>query len=137
MKLTIYHDGQFFIGLIEIISKNRYKAYRYTFGKEPKDQEVLDFVNKDLLKFIETHNQQGILIQQKQRKKLNPKKIQRKVAKEMKQRSISSKAQEALKAEYEERKKEKAVISKQLKEEQKKYIRSIKVQKAKDKHKGR
>lgn len=52
MKLTIFYDGQFYIGLIEQISENKYKAYKYTFGNEPKGHEVLDFVNKNLLDFI-------------------------------------------------------------------------------------
>lgn len=60
MKLTIYYDGQFYIGLVEIVSENKLKAYRYIFGKEPKDQEVLNFVNTKLLKLIQDHNQKGI-----------------------------------------------------------------------------
>ncbi|WP_238942084.1 YjdF family protein [Bacillus sp. REN10] len=138
MKLTICFDGQFYVGLIENISENKYKAYRYIFGNEPKDQEVLDFVNKDLLDFIKQHDKHdGIHIHQNQKKKINPKRLQRIVAKEMKQPSISSKAQEALKAEYELRKKEKSVSNKRLKEERRKYIREIKVQKSKNKRKGR
>ncbi|MEQ6353401.1 DUF2992 family protein [Lysinibacillus sp. M3] len=66
MKLTICYDGQFYIGLIENIPENKYKAYRYIFRKEPKDQEVYDFVNTNLLDFIK-HNDKhsGIPIQQK------------------------------------------------------------------------
>ncbi|MGN7942282.1 YjdF family protein [Virgibacillus sp. 6R] len=137
MKLTIYYDGQFYIGLIEIVSENKLKAYRYIFGKEPKDQEVLDFVNRHLIRLIESKEQIGITIQQKTQKKLNPKRMQRKVSKELKQFSVSSKAQEAIKAEYEQRKKEKSAENKQLGEEKKAYIRNAKVQKAKNKHKGR
>lgn len=138
MKLTIYYDGQFYIGLIEHISKNKYKAYRYIFGNEPKDQEVFDFVNKNLLDFINNNDKHdGIPIQQNKGKKINPKRLQRKVAKELKKPSISTKAEEALKAEFELRKKEKSVTCKRLKEERKEYIRKIKVQKSKNKHKGR
>jgi hypothetical protein len=138
MKLTVYHDGQFYIGLIQIISKRKFKAYRYTFGKEPKDQEVLDFVLKHLINFIEIHDQKGVsIVQSKLFKRVNPKRLQRRAAREMKQPKISTKAQEALKAEHEYRKKEKQVTSKRLREEKKAYIRKIKVQKAKSRHKGR
>jgi len=137
MKLTIYYDGQFYIGLIEIVSENKLKACRYIFGKEPKDQEVLDFVNRKLLRVIESNQQIGIPICQKSQKKINPKRIQRKVSKELKQCSVSSKAQEAIKAEYEQRKKAKSAKNKQLREEKRTYIRNCKVQKAKNKHKGR
>ncbi|WP_246092747.1 YjdF family protein [Terrilactibacillus laevilacticus] len=118
------------------MSGNRIKAYRYIFGKEPKDQDVLDFVNKRLLKLIDTHKQCGIPIEKRHKKK-NSKKLQRKVAKELKKRSISTKAQEALKDEFETSKKEKAENDKQLKEDKKAYIRKIKVQKAENKHRGR
>ena len=138
MKLTIFYNGQFYIGLIESISENKYKAYQYIFGNEPKDQEVLDFVNKDLLDLIKNNDKHdGIPIQQIKVKKINPKRLQRKVAQELKKPSISSKAEEALKAEMQLRKKEKSVTCKRLKEERKEYIRNIKVQKSKNKHKGR
>ncbi|WP_445480570.1 YjdF family protein [Lysinibacillus irui] len=137
MKLTIYFDGQFYIGLIENISENKYKAYRYVFGNDPKDHEVLDFVNKNLFDFIKNDKHGGISIKQDKVKKINPKRLQRKVAKELKKPSISTKAEEALKAEFELRKKEKTVTSKRLKEERKEYSRNIKVQKSKNKHKGR
>ncbi|MGE7951327.1 YjdF family protein [Lysinibacillus xylanilyticus] len=138
MKLTICYDGQFYIGLIENISENKYKAFKYIFGNEPKDQEVFDFVNMNLLDFIKNNEKHdGIPIQQKKVKKINPKRLQRKVAKELKKPSISSKAEEAIKAEIELRKKEKSVTCKRLKEERKNYIRNIKVQKSKNKHRGR
>lgn len=138
MKLTILHDGQFYIGLIESISENKYKAYKYIFGNEPNDHEVLDFVNKNLLDFINKNDKHdGVSIQQNKVKKINPKRLQRKVAKELKKPSISSKAEEALKAEMALRKKEKSVTCKRLKEERKEYIRNIKVQKSKNKHRGR
>lgn len=137
MKLTIYYDGQIYIGLIENISENKYKAYRYIFGNEPKDQEVFDFVKNILLEFIKNDKHGGIPIKQNKVKKINPKRLQRKVAKELKKPSISTKAEEALKAEIELRKKEKSVTCKRLKEERKEYIRNIKIQKSKNKHKGR
>lgn len=137
MKLTIYFDGQFYIGLIENKTVNTLKAYRHFFGKEPTDHEILEFIYYELQDLIDKHEQQGISVKKDSSKKINPKRLQRKVAKEMKKSSISSKAQEALKAEYEHRKKEKAFVNKRLKEERKDYIRRIKIQKSKDKHKGR
>jgi hypothetical protein len=137
MKLTVYYDGQFYVGLIEVVAGRTLSAYRYTFGKKPKNQAVLDFVNRHLLNFIATHHQQGISVQARWPKRVNPKRLQREAAREMKQRKISSKAQEALKAEYEQRKKKKQMTNKRLREERRAYIRAIKVQKAKNKHKGR
>lgn len=138
MKLTIYFDGQFYIGLVETVTDNTLKAYRHIFGNgEPKDQEVLEFVNRDLLLLIQKHKQVGVTIDKKLKKKINPKKLQRSVSKELKQPFISSKAQEAIKKDYEQRKKVKLTRNKQLREEQKQHKRDIKIQKAKRKHRGK
>lgn len=137
MKLTIYYDGQFYIGLVEIKTGNTLKAYRHLFGKEPKDQDILEFVNHELLNLIENHEQKGVSIKKDSQKKINPKRLQRKVSKELKQAGVSSKAQEAIKKEYEQRKKIKIVKNKQQREEHKQHKRNIKIQKAKKKHKGK
>lgn len=137
MKLSIFYDGQFYIGLVEIQSNNRLQAFRYIFGNEPKDQDVLDFIYNDLQGLIEMHEQNGISIKKSCRKKINPKRMQRQISKELQQRSISTKAQEALKADYEQRKKANQKRSKQAKEDELFHKRACRIQKAKDKHKGR
>ncbi|MFT9820340.1 DUF2992 family protein [Lysinibacillus sp. NPDC056185] len=82
MKLTIFNDGQFYIGLIEHTSENKYKAYKYTFGNEPKDQEVLDFVNNNLLDFIKNNDKHdGIPIQQVKMRKITLKGFKEKLQK--------------------------------------------------------
>ncbi|MEW6624901.1 MAG: DUF2992 family protein [Bacillota bacterium] len=49
MKLTVYHDGQFWIGVAEQIIDGKIKAIRHIFGAEPQDEEILNFVNNELL----------------------------------------------------------------------------------------
>lgn len=43
MKLTVYYDGQFWIGVIEVVIEGKLRAVRHLFGKEPKDSEVFAF----------------------------------------------------------------------------------------------
>ncbi|MEK5174333.1 YjdF family protein [Heyndrickxia sp. FSL W8-0496] len=137
MKLTIYYDGQFYVGLVETVSNHHLKAYRYIFGNDPKDHEVLDFIYQDLPRLIANQQQKGIPVEKKSLKKINPKRLQRMVSKELKQIGTSPKAQDAIKEEYTQRKKEKIIRNKQLKEEQKELKRKLKIQKKKNKHKGR
>jgi hypothetical protein len=40
MKLTIYHDGQYWVGVVEEQDQGKLKAARYIFGTEPKDEEI-------------------------------------------------------------------------------------------------
>ena len=42
--LTVFHDGQFWVGLAEHVEGGRYGAARIVFGAEPSDEEILRFV---------------------------------------------------------------------------------------------
>ena len=42
--LTVFHDGQFWVGLAERVEGGRYGAARIVFGAEPSDEEILRFV---------------------------------------------------------------------------------------------
>ena len=39
--LTVYHDGQFWVGLAEHVEDGRYGVARIVFGAEPSDEEIL------------------------------------------------------------------------------------------------
>ncbi len=137
MTLTIYYDGQFWVGVIEIQEKGRLKAYRYVFGTEPSDTEVLEFVNYRLYAVITKSTQLGIKEKRGVNKRINPKRLQRQVAKQMKQKGISTQAQEAIKEDIKRRKMEGKKLKKQRDADFKQKQWEIKKQKAKKKHKGR
>ena len=123
MKLTIFHDGQFFVGLIEYRLQQKSIFAKYTFGSEPDSETIFKFINQHLLKLISTSKVSTKT--KKAKNKINPKKLQRKVAKEQQKYPITTQSQRALKKEQELKKK----LSKKRK-------RKIKVIKAKEKHKG-
>ncbi|MCQ9285259.1 YjdF family protein [Priestia aryabhattai] len=137
MSLTIYHDGQFWIGIIEVVEGGKLKAFRYVFGAEPKDTEILDFIHHKLLNLINQSIHSGLDVKIKSNEKVNPKRLQRQVAKEVNKIGISTKAQEAMKQEYEEKKKSRKKKSKQYREELKEQKYLMKKLKAKAKHKGK
>lgn len=104
MELSIFHDGQFFIGLIEYKDGNKSKFAKYTFGTEPDDGEVFIFIEKCLLKLLENTK---ISVETKKKKdRVRPKRLQRQVAKEQKAPKDLTKAQSALKEEQELKKKQ-------------------------------
>ena len=137
MSLTIYHDGQFWVGIIEVVEDGKLRAFRYVFGTEPKDTEILDFIYYKLLNIINQSVHSGIDVEGKSDKKINPKRLQRQVAKERNKVGVSTKAEEAIKQEYEEKKKSKKKRAKQYREELKDQKYLMKKQKAKAKHKGK
>ena len=52
-KLTVYFDDPFWVGVFERIEDEKLSVCKVTFGAEPKDYEVLEFVlrNYSQLKF--------------------------------------------------------------------------------------
>lgn len=42
--LTVYHDGQFWVGRAEHVEGGRYGVGHTVFGAEPSDEEILRFV---------------------------------------------------------------------------------------------
>ncbi|HDR7946610.1 TPA: YjdF family protein [Bacillus toyonensis] len=134
MDLTVYHDGQFYVGIITHKEKGKLYGARYIFGMEPSDEEVLIFVNGPMLAYFQHVAKCGVDIKEKQRPK-NIKRIIREVAKEVNVKRFT-KAQEAISLSYELHKQEQKVQSKEKREAEKQRKRFIKVQKAKQKHRG-
>ncbi|USG64595.1 YjdF family protein [Brevibacillus ruminantium] len=137
MKLTVYHDGQFWVGVVEEIDNGKLKAGKWIFGSEPKDTEILEFIVQNSIFSIIDRLSQEVKVEDLQERRINPKRLARQVARELKAKGISSHAQEVLKLEHEQRKKEKRVTSRQQKEEDRERKREIRQQKAKAKHRGR
>ena len=53
-KLTVYFDDPFWVGVYERISDGLLKVCKITFGAEPKDYEVYEYLlrNWHLLRFV-------------------------------------------------------------------------------------
>ncbi|GAB6429832.1 MULTISPECIES: YjdF family protein [Bacillus] len=134
MDLTVYHDGQFFVGIITCKEKGKLYGARYIFGTEPSDEEILIFVTGPMLAYFQHFAKCGVEVKEKQRPK-NIKRIIRQVAKEVNVKRFT-KAQEAISLSYELHKQEKKVRSKEMREAEKQRRHLIKVQKAKQKHRG-
>lgn len=132
-KLTVYFDDPFWVGVFEHIENEKLSVCKVTFGAEPKDYEVLEFVlrNYSQLKF-------GPSVDVEVRKEAkNPKRKQREARNQSAQYSIGTKSQQALQQQREENKLMRKAISKQKKEAEKQRRYDLKQQKRKEKHKGR
>lgn len=136
MRLTVYFDGQFWAALIERENENGLSAGSYIFGSEPKDGEILEFVNKKVLSIIDRQTE-TIIHETKEVKKNNPKRMKRLAAKELKSNPVSTLSQLAVQKQLEKNKKEKKVILKKEKEEKINHKRELAAEKAKMKHRGK
>lgn len=135
MKLTIYHDGQFWVAVFEECVKGKLLAGRHVFGQEPKDEQVLAFIRYELSALLAKLSQ-GVTVQPLDVKKVNPKRLARLVAQELHSKGVSTYAQEAMRLEHEKRKRERKTVTRQQNEDMKKRKRELKIQKAKEKHRG-
>lgn len=140
MFLTIYFDGQFWMGLIECVDDahsgaSRLRVARHVFGPEPSDIEVLEFVQSRLLE-VASHATVEVAVERKLKAIRNPKQAAREAAKIMHQPIISTKAQQALQLQHEQNKQQRHECTKAEREAEEERRREIKREKAKQRHRG-
>ncbi|MCT4660363.1 MAG: YjdF family protein [Tissierellales bacterium] len=133
LKLSIIFEKPFWIGLFEFENSNCYEVAKITFGAEPKDGEILDFICKNFYKLNFSSQSTN---QISKPKKINPKKQQRDIQKICRPKGIGTKAQEALKKQHEENKAIRKKNKKNAKDHHKQYIYDLKQKKKKQKKKG-
>ena len=131
-KLTVYFEEPFWIGIFERIEDGKLSVAKVTFGAEPKDYEVQEYVQKYYfsLKFSPAVGTVAKDI------KRNPKRMQREAKKQMQEIGIGTKSQQALKLQQEQNKQERKVRSQEKKEAEKLRMFELKQQKKREKHKG-
>jgi Protein of unknown function (DUF2992). len=136
MRLIIFFDGQFWIGLVERITQSGFYTEKFIFGSEPKDGEILNFVNNELISRINIlpADMQSNVFEER---KINPKRLKKLARLEMAKSAVSTKSQDALRLKMEASKKQKNSLTKKQIEEKKQLKRNIAVLKKKQKHKGR
>lgn len=102
--LTVFHDGQFWVGLAERVEGRRYGVARIVFGAEPSDEEILRFVASEWEK-LSFFGGDSAKASEPAR---NPKRRAREASKALKRPAVSTKAQQALAAQREAMKRESA-----------------------------
>ena len=130
--LTVYHDGQFRVGLAEHDEDARYGVARIVFGAEPSDEEILQFVvgRWEKLSFF------GGKPTEASKPARNPKRRAREAAKALKQPTMSTKAQQALANQRETMKRESAQARRQRHVERTNARFEQRKLKRKQKHRG-
>ena len=130
--LTVYHDGQFWVGLAEHVEDGRYGAARIVFGAEPSDEEILRFVvgKWEKLSFF------GDKATETSKPAKNPKRRAREAAKALKRPAVSTKAQQALANQRETMKRESAQARSQRRVEKANARFEQRKLKRKQKHRG-
>ncbi len=132
ITLTVLFDAPFWVGVFERVENGRLTVAKVTFGAEPKDYEVHDFVLRHFrdLKFspavaAEEHHASD-----------NPKRRQRSARKQMQETGIGTKSQQALQLQLEASKVQRKQASREQREVEKQRQFDLKQQKRKEKRRG-
>lgn len=132
-KLIVFFEQPFWVGVFEKIAEGKISICKVTFGAEPKDNEVYDFI---IRKYYQLRFSSAVTTDLKTEKH-NPKRMQRDIKKQLQENGIGTKSQQALKLQYEQIKTEHKQFSKEQKEAKKQRLFELKQQKRKEKHRGR
>ena len=131
-KLTVFFEEPFWVGIFERVENGKLSVSKVTFGTEPKDYEIWEFVLKeyDRLQFSPS-----VEVTEKELTK-NPKKLQREIHKQMLDRGAGTKSQQALKLQQEQRKQQRKSKSREDKLAEETKMFDLKQKKKKEKHRG-
>ena len=131
-KLTIYFEDPFWVGVFERNENRKLSVAKVTFGTEPKDYDVLEFINRN---YYHLQFSPAVETVVKDTKK-NPKRAQRDAKKQTLETGIGTKSQLALKLQQEQNKQERKVRSREQRDAKSQRLYELKQMKKKEKHRG-
>ena len=132
-KLTVFFEEPFWIGVFERTENGKLSVCKVTFGAEPKDYDIWEFILKNYYKLKFSSNVETKIKQTAN----NPKRRQRNIRKQLQTSGIGTKSQQALQTQRELTKIETKQLHKKQRELEKQHQFDLKQKKRKEKHKGR
>lgn len=130
--LTVYFEDPFWVGVFERIQEGKLSVCKVTFGAEPKDYDVLEFI---LQHYDELVFSPAVKTEIRQTAD-NPKRRLRNARKQTEHKGIGTKSQQALKLQREEMKMEHHQISREHKDAEVQLRFEMKQRKKKEKRCG-
>lgn len=131
-SLTVFFEDPFWVGVFERVEGDRLSACKVTFGAEPKDYEVQEYV----LKHYSTLRFSAGVETGERKKADSPKRRQREASRQMQNTGIGTKSQMALQMQREAMKTERKQLSRAQREAEEQRRFELKQQKKKEKKRG-
>jgi hypothetical protein len=133
-RLYVFFEEPFWVGIFERVSSGKLSVCKVTFGTEPKDYEIQEYILKN---YYELRFSPSVDSDKEVKERVNPKRLQREVKKQIDNVGIGTKSQLALKLKQEQGKIKRKTSSREQREAEKQFQFELKQQKRKAKHKGR
>lgn len=131
-SLTVFFDEPFWVGVFERVDGGKLFVCKVTFGAEPKDYDVFEFILRRYYKLTFSPSVQTEVRQ----KADNPKRRLRNAGKQMERSGVGTKSQQALQKQREEMKTEHKQLSREKRDAEEKRRFEMKKQKKKEKKRG-
>ena len=133
-SLTVYFDPPFWVGLFQREDEDGCRVCKVTFGGEPKDQEVLDW----LLRHWRNLRFSPPVAGDREINRLpNPKRMRREARKATQAAGTGTKAQQALQLQREQMKIQRKADSKERREAEQERKLALRQEKRRQKRRGR
>lgn len=132
-QFTVFFADPFWVGVYERQCQGRLEVCKITFGPEPKDGEVQEYLmaNWRTLRFSPS-----LPSARPTERHINPKRKQREAKRQLQQEGVGTKAQQAIALQREEGKRTRKSASRAQKEEEKVRKHTLRQEKKKQKHRG-
>ena len=131
-SLTVFFEEPFWVGVFERIEDGKLSVCKVTFGAEPKDYEVLDYILHHYYELVFSPAIETEIRQEAD----NPKRRSRNARKQLENTGIGTKSQQALQRQREEMKTERRQISREEREAEARRRFEMKQTKKKEKRRG-
>ena len=132
-SLTVLFEDPFWIGLFEITDREGLHVCKVTFGAEPTEKELMEFIDRN---WNRLQFSQAVDVAPATEIRKNPKRQLREAKKQMLSQGIGTKSQQALKLQQEQNNMERKQRSKAEREAEKRRQFDLRQAKKKEKHKG-
>lgn len=132
-KLTVFFEAPFWVGVFQRTEQGRLYVSKVTFGPEPTDPMVWEFLlrNWSKLRFSP-----GVGTKPP-REAANPKRAQRLAQKQTQEVGVGTRSQQALRLQREQQKAERQAESREQRQAEQDRLYQLKKEKRKQKHRGR
>ncbi|MCI6646256.1 MAG: YjdF family protein [Oscillospiraceae bacterium] len=131
--LTVLFEDPFWIGVYEREWDGRYEVCKITFGAEPKDYEVYDFLLKNWKHLPFSLPVKAAPMAEHA---VNPKRLQREIRRATRPAGVGTKARQALKLQQEQRKAERTERGREHRDAEKDRQYALRQEKRRQKHRG-
>lgn len=132
-SFTVYFEPPFWVGLYQREDGDSCRVCKITFGREPRDQEVLEWLLQNHWKMRFSPPVAG---ERKAASLPNPKRLRREARKAVSPAGTGTKAQQALQLQREQHKMQRQAGSKERREAEQERKLALRQEKRRQKHRG-